>query len=236
MALIGILGGMGPLATVDFMDRVVRLTSTAGATCDQQHLPLLIANLPHIPDRSKAMLEAGEDPLPAMLDGIDMLNRNGVELIAIPCNSAHYWYDEMRRHSKAPILHIAETCVAAVPPGMRRVAVLATGGTLNSGLYQHILSAHGIEPVVPDDATQQRIDACICAVKAGEYGESALQLAAALADLEARGAQAAVMGCTEIPLAARELSAPLMTLVDSTLELARATVSHALARGWNMRQ
>jgi aspartate racemase len=236
MPLIGILGGMGPAATVDFMDRVVRLTSTAGATCDQQHLPLLIANLPHIPDRSKAMLEAGEDPLPAMLDGLDMLNRNGVELIAIPCNSAHHWYDEMRRHSKAPILHIAETCVAAVPLGTRRVAVLATGGTLNSGLYQHILSAHGIEPVVPDDATQQRIDACIHAVKAGEFGESALQLAAALADLEARGAQAAVMGCTEIPLAARELSAPLMTLVDSTLELARATVSHALARGWNMRQ
>jgi aspartate racemase len=182
------------------------------------------------------MLEAGEDPLPAMLDGIDMLNRNGVELIAIPCNSAHYWFDAIRGHSKAPILHIAETCVAAVPHGTRRVAVLATGGTLHSELYQKMLSARGMEPVVPDDATQQRIDACIVAVKAGEFGESALQLAAALADLKARGAQAAVMGCTEIPLAARELSAPPMTLVDSTLELARATVSYALARGWNTRQ
>src|ERR1700676_1519526 len=159
MPLIGILGGMGPAATVDFMDRVVRLTSTAGATCDQQHLPLLIANLPHIPDRSKAMLEAGEDPLPAMLDGIDMLNRNGVELIAIPCNSAHYWYDALRGHSKAPILNIAETCVAAIPHGTRRVAVLATGGTLNAGLYQHMLSARGFEPVIPDEPTHHHTDA-----------------------------------------------------------------------------
>ncbi len=236
MALIGILGGMGPLATVDFMDRVVRLTSMAGAACDQQHLPMLVADLPHIPDRSKAILEAGEDPLPALLDGIDMLNRNGVELIAIPCNSAHYWYDAMRGHSKAPILHIAETCVAAIPRGTRRVAVLATGGTLSSGLYQRMLGARDIEAIVPDEATQEHIHACIRAVKAGDLDESAVQLGAALAELAARGAQAAVMGCTEIPLAARQLSAPPMTLVDSTLELARATVSYGLARGWNMRQ
>src|SRR5580698_10888096 len=98
MALIGILGGMGPLATVDFMDRVVRLTSMAGAACDQQHLPMLVADLPHIPDRSKAILEAGEDPLPALLEGIDMLNRNGVELIAIPCNRSEEHTSELQSH------------------------------------------------------------------------------------------------------------------------------------------
>lgn len=236
MALIGILGGMGPLATVDFFERVIELTSSAGASCDQEHLPLLLANLPHIPDRSKAMLKTGEDPLSALLDGIDMLNRNGVELIAIPCNSAHHWYDAMREHSRAPILHIAEACVAAIPRGTRRAAVLATGGTLSSGLYQRILERHDIEPVVPNGATQAHIDACIKAVKAGDLDVAASELQAALAEFAVRGAEAAVMGCTEIPLAARRIAAPSMQLIDSTLELARATVSYGLARGWNTRQ
>jgi aspartate racemase len=234
MALIGILGGMGPLATVDFFERVIQLTSAAGATCDQEHLPLLVANLPHIPDRSKAMLKSGADPLPALLAGIDMLNRNEVDLIAIPCNSAHYWYDAMRARSRAPILHIAEACVAAIARGTRRAAVLATGGTLAAGLYQKILERHDIEPLVPSGPTQQHIDACIDAVKAGELDASAAELAAALAEFAARGAEAAVMGCTEIPLAARRIATPPMMLIDSTLELARVTVSYGMTRGWNM--
>lgn len=233
MALIGVLGGMGPLATVDFMEQIILLTSTAGATSDQQHLPMLVANLPHTPDRSLCMLGLGADPLPALLEGIDLLNRNGVELIAIPCNSAHVWYDAMRAHSSVPILHIVETCIAAVPPGARKVAVLATGGTLSSGLFQQRLVARDIEPVVPNAITQAHIDACILAVKAGDLDESAGHLTAALDEFISRGADAAVMGCTEIPLAARHIVKPALTLVDSTLELARATVSYALARGWN---
>ncbi len=233
MALIGVLGGMGPLATVDFMEQIILLTSTAGATSDQQHLPMLVANLPHTPDRSLGMLGLGADPLPALLAGIDMLNRNGVELIAIPCNSAHYWYEAMREHSPVPILHIVETCVAAVPQEARRVAVLATGGTLSSGLFQQGLTARGLEPVVPNAVTQVHIEACIRAVKAGDLDESAQHLAAALDEFISRGADAAVMGCTEIPLAARHIAKPAITLVDSTLELARATVSYALERGWN---
>jgi aspartate racemase len=233
MALIGILGGMGPLATVDFFECMIQLTSAAGASCDQEHLPLLVANLPHIPDRSKAMLRSGEDPLPALLAGIDMLNRNDVDLIAIPCNSAHFWYDAIQARSRAPVLHIAEACVAAIGHGTRRAAVLATGGTLATGLYQKILKRHDIEPIVPDARTQQHIDACIGAVKAGELDASAAELAAALSEFAALGAEAAVMGCTEIPLAARRIATPPMKLIDSTLELARVTVSYGMERGWN---
>src|SRR6201991_969994 len=130
MALIGILGGMGPLATVDFMDRIIRLTDAA---CDQQHLPMLVANLPHTPDRSAAIVDGGADPLPALLDGIALLNRNGVGVIAVPCNSAHHWYAQMRAHSAAPLLHIGESSAAAVAPHARRVAVLATRGALAAG-------------------------------------------------------------------------------------------------------
>ncbi|HEY3599921.1 MAG TPA: amino acid racemase [Paraburkholderia sp.] len=233
MALIGVLGGMGPLATVDFMERVIRLT---GAACDQDHLPMMVANLPHTPDRSSAIIASGADPLPALFNGIDLLNRSGVDLIVIPCNSAHHWYAQIRERSAAPVLHIGEASVAAIPQGARRVAVLATGGTLVSGFYQTTLRERDIEPVVPDEATQARIAACIREVKAGDLDEAGTQLSAALDVLAAQGVRAAVMGCTEIPLAARPLRAPSLTLIDSTLELARATVAYALARGWNRPQ
>jgi len=233
MSLIGILGGMGPLATVDFMERVIELTSSAGALCDQQHLPLLVAHLPHIPDRSEALLGTGENPLPALLRGIDMLNRNEVELIVIPCNSAHHWYDAMCAGSRAPIIHIAEASVAALPAGSGRVAVLATGGTFHCGLYQRMLAARGFEAVEPDLDTQRHIDACIRDVKAGKIAASTEHLALALDWFVRHGATAGILGCTELPLAAQQMDAPPIPMIDSTLELARATVSYGLAHGWN---
>lgn len=233
MTMIGILGGMGPLATVDFMDKLVRLTD---ARRDQEHLPLLVANLPHIEDRSQAILGDGVDPLPGLLDGIDLLNGNGVGLIAIPCNSAHHWYAQMRAHSAAPVLHIAETCVAAVPPATRRVALLATGGALVSGFYQQTLIERDIEPVVPDGSMQPFVAACIHEVKAGELDEAARQLEVVLTMLARKGVTTALMACTEIPLAANRIVNPPLKLVDSSLELARATVKYACERGWNRPQ
>jgi aspartate racemase len=233
MALIGILGGMGPLATVDFMDKVVRLTR---ASRDQDHLPMLVANLPHIEDRSSAILDRGADPLPALLQGIELLNRNGVGVIAIPCNSAHHWYAPMREHSSVPVLHIAQTCVAAVPQTARRAALLATGGALVSGFYQQALTDLDIEPVVPDAEMQPLISACIREVKAGDLDAAATHLDAALVMLEEQGIDTALMACTEIPLAAQRLAKPRVMLIDSTLELARATVQYACERGWNRPQ
>ncbi|MFM0057682.1 amino acid racemase [Paraburkholderia phytofirmans] len=233
MALIGILGGMGPLATVDFMAKVVQLTD---ASCDQQHLPMLVANLPHIPDRSRAILGDGEDCLGGLLEGIDLLNRNGVGLIAIPCNSAHHWYARIAARSAAPVLHIAEACVAAVPASARRVAVLGTGGTVKSGFYQAALTARDIEPLMPNADLQQSIAACIREVKAGALEQAAGHLSTVLDTLAAQDVRAAVMACTEIPVAARHLANAPLTLIDSSLELARATVAFAVARGWNRPQ
>ncbi|KVF79166.1 aspartate racemase [Burkholderia sp. FL-7-2-10-S1-D7] len=229
MALVGVLGGMGPLATVDFMHRVICLTR---ARCDQEHLPMIVANLTRTPDRSRAIIDGGTDPLPALLDGIGLLNRCGVDVIAIPCNSAHHWYAPLREHSAAPILHIVDASVAALPAGVRRVAVLATGGTLVSGFYQAALRARGFEPVMPGVAAQRDIAACIAAVKAGKIAASVRCLSRSLAALARRDVGVAVMGCTEIPIAARALRDAPFALVDSTQELARATVAHAVERGW----
>lgn len=232
MSRIGVLGGMGPSATVDFMDRIVQLTP---ATRDQEHLPVIVASLPHVPDRSSAILGTGPDPLAALLAGIDVLNRIGVGVVAIPCNSSHHWYPQMAAHSQAPVIHIAQACVAAIPvTPQAKVAVLATRGALVSGFYQAALRERGIDFLVPDSSCgQDDVDACIRAVKGGDLPAGTAALDRALTAIAATGATAVIMGCTEIPIAARDAAPTPLALIDSSLELARATVAFALDKGWN---
>lgn len=232
MSRIGVFGGMGPSATVDFMDKLVRLTP---ALRDQDHLPVIVASLPHIADRSASILCQGPDPLPALLAGIDLFNHIGVGLVVITCNSAHHWYNQMAARSRAPIIHIAQACVAAVPLSpSSRVAVLGTRGALQSGFYQEALHQQGIAFVVPDNETcQGHVDECIRLVKAGNVPDGTVAFELALATLSATGVSAVIMGCTELPIAARGARATPLYLIDSTLELARATVAFAIAKGWN---
>jgi len=232
MSMIGIFGGMGPSATVDFLDKVVRLTP---ASRDQDHLPVIVANLPHIHDRSRAILGIGKDPLPQLLMGIDFLNGAKVGVIAIPCNSSHHWYEQLSARSHVPILHIAQTCVAAIPqdPGTT-VAVLATRGALASGFYQRALQSRELRHLVPDpDGAQNDVDHCIREIKAGNFEAGGRHLASVLQVVAAAGATSVVMGCTEIPIAARHADTAGLRMVDSSLELARASVNYALERGWD---
>ena len=232
MSRIGVFGGMGPSATVDFMDKIVQLTP---ATRDQDHIPVIVASLPHIHDRSRSILGTGPDPLPALLKGIEYLNGAGVGVISIPCNSSHHWYAQMAERSQVPILHIAQSCVAAIPDqGSPMVAVFATRGALASGFYQRELQARGIGFLVPDPQVgQSRVDDCIREVKAGLIAEGGVSLQAALDAARSQGATAVILGCTELPIAARHVDARGLALYDSSLELARATVNYALERQWN---
>lgn len=231
MSRIGILGGMGPSATVDFMDKIIQLTP---ATRDQEHLPVIVANLPHVPDRSSAILGRGEDPLPALLRGIDLLNQIEVGVLVIPCNSSHHWFDQMAQRSHAPILHIAQACVAAIPAAQERIAILATRGALASGFYQAALTARGLKFVVPDESqVQNHVDACIKAVKGGDIPGGTAELNKVFAAMESAGATTAILGCTELPVAARAAAPTAMALIDSSMELARATVTFALEKGWS---
>ena len=229
---IGVLGGMGPAATVDFLAKLVALTP---ATRDQEHLPVLVVNQPHIPDRSANILGDGPDPLPYLLAGIEQLNQAAVGLVVVTCNTAHHWYDAMAKRSRAPMLHIARACVGALADGTStRVAIFATRGCIQSQVYQRVLTARGIDHLVPAAAgAQHDVDACIRAVKAGDLAAGARSLAAALDDARRQGAQAVILGCTELPVAAQQLGPQPLQLIDSTLELARQTVKHALYLGWN---
>ena len=232
MSTIGVLGGMGPSATVDFMEKLVRLTP---ASRDQDHLPVIVVSLPQIHDRSSAILGQGPDPLPQLLAGIAMLNQAGVGVIAVPCNSSHHWFDAMSSSSKAPLLHIGKTCVEAIAPvGNPRVAVLATRGALKSGFYQRELVARGMEFLLPDpDAGQTHVDACLRQIKAGNLEAGGQHLTQVCREVLQQGATVLIMGCTEIPIASRYADVSGLEVIDSSLELARASVAYALARGWH---
>jgi aspartate racemase len=231
MAIIGILGGMGPLATVDFINKLIALTP---AKQDQEHLPYFLANLPQIPDRSAAILGQGNDPLPMLRYGIDKLNHVGVSVVAIPCNSSHHWHEEMSRQCFAPILHIAKASTLAIKnSGGQCVAILATRGALKSGFYQRELERANIDWILPETMNAQiDIDQCIHAVKAGNLALSANMLMQALEKIGKQNIDSILMACTEIPIAAQHISTHGLILVDSSMELARATVGYALSNNF----
>jgi aspartate racemase len=222
--ILGVLGGMGPLATVDFLQKLIEETP---ASRDQQHVPVIAYSVPQIPDRPPAIVGAGESPLPYMLQGIHSLQRAGATAIAIACNTAHYWYDDLAAQGGLPILHIADAaCAALGDASVRRVGLIATDGTIAGGFYQQRLAALGKECVLcSTDDQRTLVLPAIEAVKRTDLVRahaSAIQAAHHLLD---RGAQAIVMGCTEIPLAIEyEKPAVAAYCIDATRALARACV------------
>jgi len=225
---VGILGGMGPLAGATFAARLVQLTP---ADRDQQHIPALLRNDPRIPDRSSARMAGGADPLPALLEGVDQLAANGVELIAIPCNTAHLWYPQLAAASACPVLHIVESVAddlarQGLPRG--RIGLMGTTATLALGLYQDTLVARGYTCIVPEpDEVETLCMGSIRAVKGNRLEDAAAPAAECVARLRARGADAVVLGCTELPLALPHALRPALglPLTDSIDALAQAVIA-----------
>lgn len=229
--MLGILGGMGPSATADFFAKLVALTP---ARCDQEHVPLLLSCLPQTPDRSAAILGNGPSPLPCLLLGLRRLVDAGALAIVVPCNSSHHWFDELQAASPAPILHIADAAISALPADPRPVALLATRGALHSGFYQRKLEARGQSWWRPDPGNgQEAVDDAIAAIKRGDPAAAGEAMRTVWQHCAAAGVGAAIMACTEIPLAAGHAPPPAFATIDTNLELARCALAHALERGWN---
>lgn len=222
--VLGVLGGMGPLATVDFLQKLIEETP---ASRDQEHVPVVAYSVPQIPDRPSAIMRQGESPLPHMLQGIRTLKGAGAQAIAIACNTAHYWYDDLLAEGGVPILHIADAaCAAFGERKVQRVGLLATLGTVAAGFYQTRLGELGIECVLSSDADQHTL-----VLPAIEYIKRNDPLKAhALATRAARnlldaGAQNVILGCTEIPLAIEyQPSEASCRCIDATRALASACV------------
>ena len=219
---IGVLGGMGPLATADFLAKLAHATP---AVRDQDHFPVTVDSTPQIPDRVAALEGCGPDPLHALVAAAERLAAAGCSLIAMPCNTAHLWHARLAATMALPLLHIVDA-VDAELAGARRVGLMATGATLNHGLYQQRLGV-GRGWIVPEaDDMDQLIAPGIAAVKRGDLEAGGRLLRSAARRLAARGADALVLACTEIPLvlAADDFGIPT---VDATAALARHTIGEA---------
>lgn len=227
--LVGVLGGMGPLATVDFLRKVVEETP---ASCDQEHIPLVIYSVPQIPDRSHSIMADGESPLPMLLRGAKTLQDAGAAFIAIPCNTAHYWYQPLAAGLDIPVLHIAD-CVCAQLAQMNAdrapIGVLGTEGTLQAGFYQEKLKEYGY-PMLRPTAEEQTtlVGQGIQLVKQGKILAGGRLLDAAVDRLLARGACTVILACTEIPVGLSAIDSQRQNrTIDATLSLARACVRRA---------
>ncbi|WP_226924441.1 cysteate racemase [Georgenia satyanarayanai] len=222
---MGVLGGMGPLATVETYRRIVASTP---ARRDQDHLHVVIDSNPAVPDRTAALLSGGEDPRPLLHAGAQRLVVAGAEVLCIPCNTAHAYHEWLQRRVPVPIVHmLRETASRVAALGARRVGLLATTGTVATGLYQAELQRAGLGLVTLEAPVQSRVMDAIGAIKAGDVGDGVVSaLAAAALCLVSAGADHVVVGCTEISLVAGELPLPvpvvdaLDVLVSSTLRLA----------------
>jgi aspartate racemase len=228
--VVGILGGMGPQATVDFYREILILTP---GVKDQDHMRVLIYSNPKIPDRTAAILDGGEDPLPHRLESARLLERAGAGILAIPCNTAHYFLPRLQPEIGIPVLDmILETLLdlRTQAPQVRTVGLLAATGTVRSGIYHRTFHEHGIKVVVPDDVDQPKVQDGIRRIKAAAHNRETCETFHAIADkLIAAGAEAIILGCTEIPLAFDQKGVPYLCL-NATRSLAQAAVDWALGK------
>jgi aspartate racemase len=228
--VVGVLGGMGPEATVDLLAKIVRSTR---AERDQDHLRVLVDVNPKVPDRTAAVLGEGPSPLPALVESARLLARGGADFLVIPCVSAHLFLDELRARVDVPIVSMLDVVAEALQasrPAPRTVGLLGTTGTLRGGRFAARLAADGVASITPGPAEQERVMAAIYDVKKRAPPRPRAAITAdlvAVADaLVRRGAEAIVAACTEIPLAlgAEDLAVPYL---DALLALARAAVVRA---------
>ncbi|HUS86985.1 MAG TPA: amino acid racemase [Bacteroidales bacterium] len=201
--LLGIFGGMGPEATADLYRQIVQLTP---AETDQEHVPTLIYSLPQVPDRMASIRNNDGSIIPFLIEGVTRLERSGASLIAIPCNTVHYFYDEMDEAVSIPIIHMIRETVNEVVkkyPDYKNIGLLATTGTIETKLYENELISKGYNVIIPDDDVEsEKVMKAVFGIKAGidkkinedllfEAGSHVIQ----------KGAELIILGCTEIPLA-----------------------------------
>ena len=200
---LGVIGGLGPIATSYFMELIIKITD---AETDQEHLDMIIYNRPSIPDRTSYILDKTKpNPLPPIVDIGKTLTKEGAGYIAIPCITAHYFYDTLKKEISVPIVDIvAETVEHLKENGVRNVGIMATDGTVTSGLFQKALERNGMTAVLPSKECQQYVmDLIYNCVKAGKPIDMD-KFDSVKKELKNNGADAIILGCTELSLIKRE--------------------------------
>lgn len=222
---VGVIGGVGPMATVYYMQRVIEMTK---AGCDQEHINMLVFNDCDIPDRTAFITEKSPDnPLPVMVEDAKRLEAAGCEFVVIPCNTAHYFYDELEQAVEIPVVNIVEETIRyakARVQDLSCVGIMATTGTIVTGTYQKYAERAGLLFAVPDEDEQNLLMQIIYdGVKAGKPVPRA-DFDRVANHLRAKGAQCLILGCTELSVLKRDLPINDPDVLDSIDVLASETV------------
>ena len=223
---LGILGGMGPAASAEFVNRLIAQTP---ASCDQDHIPFVLWSDPRVPDRSTSLRNKDDLPLSWLLNGIQGLKSAGCNCIVIPCNTAHFWFDEMKKQASwnSKIIHIVDSVVDAlqdVNVTNSTIGIIGTQATIELGLYQYKLNKLGWNCITP---TKEEMDTlvqpAINLIKANNNEAAQPLIMTVVNRLIDSGAKAVVLGCTELPLAVKqteEKGIPLINSIDSLVKSA----------------
>ena len=228
--VVGIIGGMGPGATALLFQKLIDYTD---ATADSEHIHIIIDNNTSIPDRTTAILAGDETPAKYICESGKHLEQCGADLLIIPCNTSHYFYDVIQREMNIPVINmIRETAKVCVEKGYSKVGILATTGTCKTHTYDRELQKLGIESIYPDDEGQKKVMEIIYnQVKAGKRIDASI-IDQTLKKMTIKGAQAFILGCTELPFAIKNGDFGYHFL-DSLEILAKKTVELA---GYQLRK
>jgi len=218
---------MGPEATIDLFSKIVAATTSRK---DQDHLRIIIDNNPKVPSRFKFIMGEGADPLPYLIEMAEKLERYGADLLLIPCNAAHHFYDEIQERVKIPILHISQETrrhIESMSPRLRKVGLMASGSTVKAGIYQKVFQGSNMELILPDSGNQEAISEAIYAFKQRVRTKKLQRILIGVAhSLAKMGAQAIILGCTELPIILSGVKSSI-PFIDATEALARAAVQRA---------
>ena len=223
--IIGIIGGMGPLATADLFEKITLHTK---ASCDQEHIRVMIDSNINIPDRTAALLHGGDDPTPQLTASAKILEQAGAQVLMMPCNTAHNFYDAVAASVSIPVLHMIRlTAETLQKQGVKKAGLLATDGTIQTQIYQRTFADTDVELLTPSAEGQKAImDMIYKGVKAGVMDYDITAARAAMEELLSQGAQTLILGCTELPLAVKLYHLDYPT-TDPTLELALGAIRFA---------
>jgi aspartate racemase len=231
MFTVGILGGMGPMATVDFFEKIVRCTP---AHTDQEHLKIIIYNNPQIPSRVDAVIKATESPRDELIRSAQLLENMGADFLVMPCNTAHYWYQDIKNATNIKMINMVENTAKWVAEqagnkNIEEIMLFASDATVKAEMYQKVFATKGLTVLTPNTEEQRIITLAIEQVKAGYIEKN--QLLGKMGDIISgyciMGIRSFIAGCTEIPLLFKYLKGDYNG-IDPTLLLAKEVVRYAI--------
>ncbi len=220
---LGILGGLGPLATVYFMDLIVKMTD---AVTDQDHISMIVLNHAAIPDRTEFILDNSKpNPLPMMIEDAKKLQSAGSDYVVMPCNTAHFFYEQIQKNIEIPMLNIIEETVKeACAKGVRKLGILATKGTVSAGSYQRMCEKYAVEWGVPSLQDEQALMNIIYnQVKAGKE-INITEFLKIIENMKSDGCDAVALGCTELSVINKDFALGREDVIDSLEVLAKRSI------------